>query len=96
MPAGGGAARRCITAPTPERVAWAAAAAGPQPVAAFTQPFQPADDAAAFDALPRAYVTCLQDRAIMPAHAAADVHGRRLRPGDRDRHRPLAVAVANR
>jgi len=33
----------------------------------FTQPFTPAeDDRAVFDALPRAYVTCLQDRAIRP------------------------------
>ena len=51
----------------PDRAAWAAERLGPQPVAAFTQPFTVADEAEAFAALPRAYVTCLQDRAIMPA-----------------------------
>jgi pimeloyl-ACP methyl ester carboxylesterase len=51
----------------PERAAWAAQQLGPQPVAAFTQPFRVGDHAEAFANLPRAYVTCLQDRAIMPA-----------------------------
>ena len=42
--------------------------AAAQPVIPFTQPFTPPDgDTAAFDGLPRAYVTCLQDRAIKPA-----------------------------
>jgi hypothetical protein len=36
-------------------------------VAAFAQPLRVGDRAEAFAALPRAYVTCLQDRAIMPA-----------------------------
>jgi pimeloyl-ACP methyl ester carboxylesterase len=53
---------------TSEQVAWALPRRGPQPVIPFTQPFAPGDDArGAFDALPRAYVTCLQDRAIRPA-----------------------------
>jgi pimeloyl-ACP methyl ester carboxylesterase len=52
---------------TPDQVAWALPRRGRQPVIPFTQPFTPADDTAAFDALPRAYVTCLQDRAIKPA-----------------------------
>ena len=51
---------------TPEQAAWAAEQLGPQPVAPFTQPLEVGDDRAAFDALPRAYVTCLQDRAIRP------------------------------
>jgi len=52
---------------TDEQVAWALPQRGPQPVVPFTQPFVPGDDVAAFEALPRAYVTCLQDRAIRPA-----------------------------
>jgi pimeloyl-ACP methyl ester carboxylesterase len=51
---------------TPEQAAWAAQQLGPQPVAPFTHPLEVGDDRAAFDALPRAYVTCLQDRAIRP------------------------------
>jgi pimeloyl-ACP methyl ester carboxylesterase len=51
---------------TPEQVAWALPRRGRQPVIPFTQPFTPGGDTAAFDALPRAYVTCLQDRAIKP------------------------------
>jgi pimeloyl-ACP methyl ester carboxylesterase len=53
---------------TPEQIAWALPQRGSQPVIPFTQPFTPSDGVmAAFDALPRAYVTCLQDRAIKPA-----------------------------
>jgi pimeloyl-ACP methyl ester carboxylesterase len=53
---------------TEEQIAWALPRRGRQPVIPFTQPFTPPDgDTAAFDALPRAYVTCLQDRAIRPA-----------------------------
>jgi pimeloyl-ACP methyl ester carboxylesterase len=53
---------------TQEQIDWALARRAPQPVIPFTQPFTPAEDGrAAFDALPRAYVTCLQDRAIRPA-----------------------------
>jgi pimeloyl-ACP methyl ester carboxylesterase len=51
----------------PERAQWAARQLGPQPVAAFAQPFRVGDHAEAFAKLPRAYITCLQDRAIMPA-----------------------------
>jgi len=54
----------CCTA---EQVEWALPQRGRQPVIPFTQPFTPGEDTAAFDALPRAYVTCLQDRAIRPA-----------------------------
>jgi pimeloyl-ACP methyl ester carboxylesterase len=50
----------------PERAAWAAQHLGPQPVAPFTQPFTLGDQLEAYAALPRAYVTCLQDRAIRP------------------------------
>jgi pimeloyl-ACP methyl ester carboxylesterase len=49
---------------TEEQAAWAAQRLGPQPVAAFTQPFAVGDQAEAFARLPRAYVSCLQDRAI--------------------------------
>ena len=51
-----------------EAAAWAVARRGPQPVAPFGQPvrIEPANREA-FEALPRAYVTCLQDRAIPPA-----------------------------
>jgi pimeloyl-ACP methyl ester carboxylesterase len=49
---------------TEEQAAWAAQRLGSQPVAAFTQPFALGDQAEAFGRLPRAYVSCLQDRAI--------------------------------
>jgi pimeloyl-ACP methyl ester carboxylesterase len=52
---------------TDEQVAWGLERLGPQPVAAFAQPFALGDQSQAFAALPRAYVTCLQDRAIPPA-----------------------------
>jgi pimeloyl-ACP methyl ester carboxylesterase len=52
---------------TPEQIEWALPRRRPQPVVPFTQPFVAAEDAAAFDELPRAYVSCLQDRAILPA-----------------------------
>ena len=53
---------------TPEQVAWALPQRGSQPVIPFTNPFTPPEGStAAFDALPRGYVTCLQDRAIKPA-----------------------------
>ncbi len=52
---------------TPEQIAWALPRRGSQPVMPFTQPFElPAESAEAFDALPRAYISCLQDRAIRP------------------------------
>jgi pimeloyl-ACP methyl ester carboxylesterase len=51
---------------TEEQVAWALPQRGGQPVIPFTQPFTIDGDTATFDALPRAYVTCLQDRAIRP------------------------------
>jgi pimeloyl-ACP methyl ester carboxylesterase len=50
-----------------EAAAWAIAKRGPQPVVPFGQPVRiPAGTRAAFEALPRAYVMCLQDRAIPP------------------------------
>jgi pimeloyl-ACP methyl ester carboxylesterase len=49
-----------------EQAAWAQSLRGPQPVAPFTHPVR-LDGGAAFDRLPRAYVMCLQDRAIRPA-----------------------------
>ncbi|HTU96496.1 MAG TPA: alpha/beta fold hydrolase [Solirubrobacteraceae bacterium] len=53
---------------TPEQVEWALPRRGSQPVIPFTNPFTPPEGSTdAFDALPRAYVTCLQDRAIRPA-----------------------------
>jgi pimeloyl-ACP methyl ester carboxylesterase len=51
-----------------EAIAWAIPLRGPQAVAPFTAPVQlngPGHDG--FAALPRAYVMCLQDRAIRPA-----------------------------
>jgi pimeloyl-ACP methyl ester carboxylesterase len=52
---------------TAEQAAWADAHRGPQPVLPFTQPLElDAGAADAFAALPRAYVMCLQDRAIWP------------------------------
>jgi pimeloyl-ACP methyl ester carboxylesterase len=52
---------------TPEQIDWALPQRGSQPVIPFTNPFTPPDDdTAAFDELSRAYVTCLQDRAIRP------------------------------
>ena len=52
----------------PDRARWAAAQLGPQPLAPFTDPVRiPDANREAFAGLPRAYVTCLQDRAIMPA-----------------------------
>jgi len=49
---------------TDEQAAWAAERLGPQPVAPFAQPFTAGDRPEAFAKLPRAYVSCLQDRAI--------------------------------
>jgi pimeloyl-ACP methyl ester carboxylesterase len=53
---------------TPEQIAWAMPQRGSQPVIPFTQPFEGPDEGAgdAFAALPRAYISCLQDRAIRP------------------------------
>jgi pimeloyl-ACP methyl ester carboxylesterase len=48
-----------------EQAAWAVSTLGPQPVLPFTQPVSL--DGAGFASLPRAYVMCLQDQAIMPA-----------------------------
>jgi pimeloyl-ACP methyl ester carboxylesterase len=50
-----------------EAAAWAQSLRGSQPVAPFTHPVQLATAGEAFEALPRAYITCLQDRAIKPA-----------------------------
>jgi pimeloyl-ACP methyl ester carboxylesterase len=49
---------------TEEQAAWAAQQLGPQPLVPFTEPFVLGDRAEAFGRLPRAYVSCLQDRAI--------------------------------
>jgi pimeloyl-ACP methyl ester carboxylesterase len=49
---------------TDEQVAWALPQRGRQPVIPFTQPFTAGEDPEAFAALPRAYISCLQDRAI--------------------------------
>jgi pimeloyl-ACP methyl ester carboxylesterase len=55
----------CCTA---EQARWACEHLRPQPVAPFTQPVRiPAANRAAFERLPRAYVVCTEDRAIMPA-----------------------------
>lgn len=48
-----------------EQQAWGVGQLGPQPVLPFTEPVALGGEA--FAALPRAYVMCLQDRAIMPA-----------------------------
>jgi pimeloyl-ACP methyl ester carboxylesterase len=54
----------CATA---EQIEWAMQRRGSQPVIPFTQPFElPEENAEAFGALPRAYISCLQDRAIRP------------------------------
>jgi pimeloyl-ACP methyl ester carboxylesterase len=51
-----------------EKATWAAAQLGPQAVAPFTHPLRVEDSKReAFERLPRAYVTCLQDHAIPPA-----------------------------
>jgi pimeloyl-ACP methyl ester carboxylesterase len=51
-----------------EAATWAGSLRGTQPVAPFTHPVRFDGPAAAeFAALPRAYVMCLQDRAIKPA-----------------------------
>jgi pimeloyl-ACP methyl ester carboxylesterase len=50
-----------------EAAAWASSLRGPQPVAPFTHPVRLGGPGhGAFAALPRAYVMCLQDRAIRP------------------------------
>ena len=80
----------------PERAAWAAQQLGPQPVAPFTQPFTLGDQPEAY-ARPAAGVRHLPPGpGHPPAVAAVDVHHGRLPPGNRARHRPLAVAVAHR
>ena len=51
-----------------EQAAWANARRGPQPLAPFADPVRlDGPGQAAFAALPRAYVMCLQDRAVRPA-----------------------------
>ncbi len=51
-----------------EQAAWAMSRRGPQAVAPFTHPVRlVGPGSGAFTALPRAYVTCLQDRAVRPA-----------------------------
>jgi len=51
-----------------ETAAWAGALRGSQPVVPFANPAQlEGPDSERFAALPRAYVMCLQDRAIKPA-----------------------------
>jgi pimeloyl-ACP methyl ester carboxylesterase len=47
-----------------EQAAFGIERLGPQPVVPFTQPIELGD---AFAALPRAYVMCLRDRAVLPA-----------------------------
>ncbi len=62
-----GARRAVCHLATDEQAAWADERRGPQPVLPFTQPLTvDADVADAFAALPRAYIMCLQDRAIWP------------------------------
>jgi pimeloyl-ACP methyl ester carboxylesterase len=62
-----GARRATCQLATDEQAAWATERRGPQPVVPFTQPLAVDSDAAeAFAQLPRAYVMCLQDRAIWP------------------------------
>lgn len=64
MPAG--AARKALFACSDdEQAAWAATTLRPQPVIPFTEPVTLGGDA--FASLPRAYVICERDRAIMPA-----------------------------
>jgi hypothetical protein len=51
-----------------EQAAWGIERVGPQPVAPFVDPVDlggPGNEA--FLALPRAYVSCLRDRAVLPA-----------------------------
>lgn len=51
-----------------EGAAWGIAQMGPQPVLPFTEPVHVgAEQAAAFASVPKAYVMCLQDRAVRPA-----------------------------
>lgn len=55
----------CATA---EQVQWAMQRRASQPVIPFTAPFElPEENADAFHELSRAYISCLQDRAIRPA-----------------------------
>jgi pimeloyl-ACP methyl ester carboxylesterase len=53
---------------TPEQAAWGVKIMGPQAIAPFEHRVSvPEDRRAAFERLPRAYVSCAQDRAIPPA-----------------------------
>jgi pimeloyl-ACP methyl ester carboxylesterase len=53
---------------TEEQASWAAAKLAPQPVQPWGDRLEVADsERESFERLPRAYITCLQDRAIMPA-----------------------------
>ncbi len=61
------APRTLFNACTPEQERWGVAHLRPQPVIPFTQPFRRGDAGAAFDRLPRAYITSLRDHAIQPA-----------------------------
>ena len=69
-----------------------ARSAGRRPLHATGGARRPGRDA--FAALPRAYVMCLQDRAVRPSLQRRFARDRRRRPGDRDRHRPLPLGVA--
>jgi pimeloyl-ACP methyl ester carboxylesterase len=52
---------------TDEQAAWAGERHGPQALAPFAQPFTLGERTAEFARLPRAYISCLQDRAIAVA-----------------------------
>ncbi len=82
---------------TEEQVNWAVPRLGPQPVAPWAGKVVVEDgERAAFEALPRAYILLRLGPLDSAADAAPDAHRPRLRSGTRDRHRSLAMGVADR
>jgi pimeloyl-ACP methyl ester carboxylesterase len=81
---------------TPEQTEWALPRRSPQPVVPFTQPFVAPEYADAFDAAAARLCHLPSGPSDSARLAASAAYDRWVRSGDRDRHRPLALAFAPR